>query len=553
MLLSKWRFAMCWLMLAIFASMAPLTLAADPAIVVSVKSVEELLDDVTYIGEVIDKPDIGETFNALIGQMTQGKGLIGVDQTRPVGGFLVITEQGQPMPPVVFIPVKSEKQFTELLGMFFPEISKTKSGLVTLKGPLLSFPVVGKFQDGYFFASQTAPALIDLPAPADFVNAKADIAVELLLSKIPEPLKQAFLQQVAVTAENAVDRPSEPAEALGYDLGRKLALDSMISTVTDGDRLTLALNIDAEEGKFALDLGVSAVVGTNMAKSLAVYGQEGSKFAELLPADSLMTLTFATPLSQDIGDALGKLMEVAGEQAQAEIENDANLKTAAEKKVAKDIATELLSVMSATFKAGRIDFAVAVGGESEEDMTVLAFAKIVAGNKVNGIVDRLAAELKKESPKSEGLKFNVATIGTAKIHEATPSEEKEATNPIKGPVYLGIGDDFLLISGGGESLETAKASAAKLVAGKAVGIRPKSRTAKSRAPISLRMKLSKALALSKNLDADTIAEAQETYKDGGDEIAIEITAGKNSIQLHLEIEDGVLELGSSLASGAAGR
>ncbi len=554
MLISKWRLTMCWLVLATFAAMTPLTLAADPAVVVSVKSVEELLEDITYLGEVVEKPETGETVKALIEQMTQGKGLIGVDQTRPVGGFLVITEQGQPMPPVVFIPVKNEKQFTELLGMFFPEFSKTKSGLVTLKGPLLPFPVVGKFQDGYFFATQAAPALIDLPAPADFVNAKADIAVELLISKIPDPLKQAFLQGAETAAEKAGDRPTDPAEALGYDLGRKLALDSMTSAVTDGDRLTLALNIDAEEGKFALDLGVSAVAGTGMAKSLAAYSQEGSKFAELLPADSLMTFTFAAPLSQDIGEAMGKLMEIASEQAHEEIENDANLKTPAEKKVAKDVATELLSVMTNTFKTGRLDFAFAVGGESEDDMTVLAFAKIAEGVKLNGIVSKLAAELKQTSPKAEGLKFNVASVGTTKIHEATQSEEDEATNPVKGPIHLGIGDDYLLLSGGGESLETAKSSASKLAAAaKAVGGKPKRTGAKSRAPISFRMKLSNALAFAKTLDADAIAEAQETYKDGGDEIAIEITAGKNSIQLHLEIEEGVLELGSSFAPGAAGR
>lgn len=544
MLQSRWRWISGWLAMTALAIFVPPVSAADPAIVVSLKSIEELLADATYIGETVNQPDAGEAAQALIDQFTQGKGLAGVDQTQPLGAFVVITEQGQPLPPVVFIPVSDQKAFLGLLGQFFPEVDVTDDGLVTLKNPQFP-PLAGKFEEGYFFASQLAPALEDLPVPADFVDPDADIAVELVISQVPDPLKQAFLQQVEAGARAAGERPADPVEAAGFDLGQKLAFGALKSFVTDGERLSLTLDIDSEAGTFAVNLGASAQADTAMAAAIESYRKSTSSFAELLPADSLMTFTFSTPLAEELQASLATIFEEGSKQADEELENDPSLKTDAEKQIAKDVKNQLMAVLIDTVKSGRLDLALAVGGTSKDDMSVLALQRIVGGQKIKGLLAKYGDELQKSAPDAEALKLNIATVGTASIHEIRVPDSSD--NPIKGPVHIGLGDDFLLASSGGESLETATALAKKLTA--KAPARPR-RGAEKRAPISLRMKMSSAMAISGEVPDDVVAEALETYKDGGDEMALEITADDGLIQLHLEIEEGVLTLGSSLAPGA---
>lgn len=541
-----------WLAAFVATAFAPAVQAAEPLAVLSIKSVQELIDDVGHIGELVEQPGASAAIDAIIGQFTGGKGLEGVDLEGRIGAFVTISDAGQPGAPVVFVPVDDEKAFLTLLGNFFPGAKKAGNGNVSLSAPN-GQKFVGKFQDGYFFASNVAPALQDLPDPEKISESEADISLELNFGKLPDPLKQIAIQQIdALAALQAGNLPTDPAERMGAEIGQKMTIDAFKSLLMDGDTFAISFDIDSEEGVIAFDIGVGAKSGTAMAKTIAAYGEKGSAFADLLAADSLMTFTFATPVTKEIQEGFVKGLELGSAEADKEIDDNADLKSDAEKKIAKDIKNSLMTVFSDTVKTGRIDFAVGVGGKGEKDMTMQLFAKIGSGQALNSTIEKAFAEAKKAGEKVEEIKLNVATAGTAKIHEIDKEKlNKEAEeDPFVGPAYLTIGDDFVILSAGSGSLDATKAAATKLSTGKAGGARfGKAAAGKGRAPISLRMKLSNLLAFSGQLDEDTLAEAKEAFKEGGDEIALEVTSTKNGIQLHFEIEDGVLQLGAAL-SGA---
>lgn len=550
MLMQRLSRPLMWLALLMAVFFSPVVQAAEPLAVFSIKSIEELLDDVGHIGELVEHPEAADTINGLIDQLTGGKGLQGIDETARIGAFVMISDAGQPGTPVVFIPVSDEKDFLALLGNFFPGAKKAASGMVTLKGPN-GQQFVGKFQDDYFFASQVATALQDLPDPETISKSESDITLELNFGKLPDPLKQLALQQLdAAVAIGAAQRPTDPVEAIGYDLGQNMTLDAFKSLITDGDSFSIAFDIDSEEGRIAFDIGVSAKSGTAMSKTIAAYGEKGSAFADLLAPDSLMTFTFATPLSAELQEGLAKSLELASKEADKEIEDEDKLKSDADRKIAKEVKNELFTVIGDSIKQGRADFAIGVGGKAENDMTMQFFAKIASGKTLNATIDRVVAEAKKSGEKLEGVKLNMASAGNAKIHEidkeALAKEGQE--DPFEGPAYVTIGDDFVLLAAGSDSLATSKAAATKLAT--KTGTRFGKPAGKGRAPISLRMKLSNLLAFSGQLDEDTLAEAKDAFKEGGDEIALEVAATKNSIQLHFEIEDGVLQLGAALGGKA---
>lgn len=551
MLLQRMSKPIVWLTLMIAATVTSALSAAEPLAVFSIKSIEELIDDVGHIGELVEQPQAADAVEGIIANFTGGKGLQGVDQTARIGAFVMMSDNGQPGMPVVFVPISDEKGFLELLGIFFPGANKAANGTVSLKAPN-GQQFVGKFQNDYFFASQIAPALQDLPDPEKISNSEADIALELNFGKLPDPLKQLVLQQLdAAVALGAANRPTDPAERIGYDIGQNMTLNAFKSLITDGDNLSISFDIDSEDGLIAFDIGVSAKSGTAMSKTIAAYSEKSSAFADLLSAESLMTFTFATPVSQELQDGLVKGLELGSAEADKEIEGNADLKSDAEKKVATDVKNSLFTVLTDTIKTGRMDFAIAVGGTGENDMTMQLFTKIASGKTLNSTIEKAVAEARKSGEKADEIKLNVATAGSAKIHEVDKdklsSEDKE--DPFKGPAYITIGDDFLILSAGTDSLTTTKAAATKLSSGKTGARFGKAAMAKGRAPISLRMKLSNLLAFSGQLDEDTLAEAKEAFQDGGDEIALEITSTKSGIQLHFEIEDGVLQLGAALAGG----
>ena len=60
-----------------------LTHETKPIAAVAVKSYDELVSNIKFVGGLADKPELGSEFEGLIAMGTQGKGLAGIDKSRP--------------------------------------------------------------------------------------------------------------------------------------------------------------------------------------------------------------------------------------------------------------------------------------------------------------------------------------------------------------------------------------------------------------------------------------------------------------------------------------
>src|SRR5690606_15715025 len=77
--------------------------AQEPVAVISVSSYNGLLGDVATVGEVAGKPGLDKFVEALITLQTGGKGLVGIDKTKPWGVQVTVGEAGPT--GVTFLPV----------------------------------------------------------------------------------------------------------------------------------------------------------------------------------------------------------------------------------------------------------------------------------------------------------------------------------------------------------------------------------------------------------------------------------------------------------------
>lgn len=54
-----------------------------PIAALAVASYNDLVSDVNFVGKLIDRPELGTAIDGLVAVVTQGKGLAGVDKSRP--------------------------------------------------------------------------------------------------------------------------------------------------------------------------------------------------------------------------------------------------------------------------------------------------------------------------------------------------------------------------------------------------------------------------------------------------------------------------------------
>ena len=83
-----------------------------PVVTGSLAGYDKLLGDIGTIGRLGGNPDLGKGLELMLQMLTHGKGLAGLDKSRPLASVLLT--DGQQFIPYVFIPVTDLKQLVEV-------------------------------------------------------------------------------------------------------------------------------------------------------------------------------------------------------------------------------------------------------------------------------------------------------------------------------------------------------------------------------------------------------------------------------------------------------
>ena len=88
-----------------------------PMAALAVASYNDLVSDVNFVGSLVGRPQLGGAMEGLLAMVTQGKGLAGVDKTRPWG--LIVQASGEEdITAYVFVPVTDFKKALGLLELY---------------------------------------------------------------------------------------------------------------------------------------------------------------------------------------------------------------------------------------------------------------------------------------------------------------------------------------------------------------------------------------------------------------------------------------------------
>ncbi len=534
---------LAWLpiVLAMLVVASQPAVAQEPVVVISTKSADGLISDAKYVLGAGGQPELGNLIDGMIDQFTQGKGLQGIERTKPLGAYMSIAAAGTP-DFVVFIPVNDIKAFRDLLATYLPQQQEVAGGTFSLQGQ--DQQIYGKYQNGYCYLTLLPAALSKLPDPAKFVTNKTyALSLEADIGKLPNEVKEQLLE----TIENAVAAPDEgapPADDVQARIqarAQKMTLQMFRMLVKETDRLSLGIEVDQKSKVLAVDVNVRARTGTPLAQSLAGYAKTTGAFAALGGPEAAMNFSFAAPVADELRDLMRDAFRAGFDQARAGIDSSEKLQTPEQKKVAKDLIDRVTKVIEATGDTGKIDAAVVMNTVSADKVQVVAAAKIAKGDELAKVID----DFVKQNPNDPGLKKlkrDVAKHGGARIHELAVELEGDAKQNLgDGPIHLAIRDDAVYFAIGGDSLAAVKAA-----------IDNTGKPAANRPPISIRMRPSKLIAVFAKDEDEQTKLARESFKGDGDHISLELLPAERGARLRLEFGEGFLRFIGALAGQQLG-
>lgn len=497
--------------------------AEQPTVVLGIKSVESILEGIDLIGEVVGEPGLRATMETSIEQFTGGAGEDGVDRDRPLGVYWNIDESNpQGLGTlVVFIPVSSADNFEKLIRKFVPNL-ETADG--QWKANVQGVPLFGTVSEDYFFVTTSSDGLSDLAEPESIVGDDYDIAIELNIAGIPQHLKAAFLSGVEQSAKNSsanAPPPQSDVEEQGRALGEEWTMAAIKSVANDGQKLTFGIDIDTESRMGTVDLALTGVPDSSLAKAFAVYNKLTPAFANVPTESTPLSLVMSIPTTGL--KKVDSLFKAIRESAMTEIDKDPKLTDAGDKRAAKDVANRLLTIFEATVKSGSLHSVIVMEEGDGDTIRLIGGTKVAKGDDAGKLWDDIL-KLSKESPDLAKVKTDVAKHAGARIHSITGDlDEKQEEMFGDNPIHLAIRPDSLWMAMGGGNLDALKNALDQ--SGK--------KAAKATPPISLRVMPATLVTFLEEDDEQLIERAKTLAGEDGDILVFEVApADTNGVKMH---------------------
>ena len=529
-----------------------------PLVTVSFAGYDELRADIEFVGKLGNNPQLAQGLEEMLQQMTQGKGLAGLDTKKPWGA-VVQTDGQQQFPIYGFIPVTDLKQLmgvvrdTKLVQV--PDDPADGIYEIATDGPSLFVQQKG----GWAFIASSREGLAQVPAEPEKVlgdlNRKYDLAVRASIRNVPSDYRKMFVEQMKTGAEIGMDRlPGESNEDYALRQGVAKQMIQQIDTmINDLDEVLIGWAIDRQAGTSYIDFQVTAVAGTKTAAQFAQAATVTTNFAGFdLPGAALTGNWGGTLTDSDVVQAKNAITNVRT-VALKELNNQGL--SPDELKLASQLLSDLLDVAEKTVENKTADGGLALLLKPGA-LTFVAGFTIADGAKLEKALKQLAAEVQKAEPKvAQILKLDAETHQGIRFHAlAVPTSEMndEMATKLFGDtldVVLGISDSSVYLAVGRDAASTLKQviDQSKAQAGKQI---PPARIALAATPIA---KFVAEIADEEGAkQMATKIGAMLEQSGGKDHLILTSKPVPDGATVRLEVEEGLLKLPGILSQMMGG-
>lgn len=515
--------------------------------VVGATSYNNLIGDINFVGSLADRPELGQMLQGMIAMFTQGKGLDGIDQSKPWG--VILQTDGQQFLPVGCIAVTDINKVFDIVRGFGAQISDGADGVKQIVLPGGQSLHV-KESGGWAYLGQSPDALTNLPAdPAAELNkivADYDLGAQVTVQNIPEQFRQMLLQQMKAGMEDGL-KQNEGESDEDFANRRKLAeaqVAQLESLISDVNEIATGWALDSKDQKTFFDFTATFLPGSKLAKQVAAQGTPKTDFAGFYQPGAAVTMSFASQADPEmIKENIEQMkitMDTMRKQAEKAIDDEEDIPDEETRTAVKAALADFMDAFQATMESGHIDGAASLH-MAAEGLTLVAGASIKEPAKFESGLKKLAALAEKE-PEFNGVQWNAATHEGVNFHTLSvpvPEDDADARQMFgeKVDVAFGIGPDAVFVAAGDGNLDAAKKAidASKAEAGKEVP------------PFEFSAALGQIMAFaavhSKEEDramVQSIADMLKNDAQGRDHVRAKYTFIENGAKYRFEAEEGVL-------------
>ncbi|MGA2619134.1 MAG: hypothetical protein ABSF26_16110 [Thermoguttaceae bacterium] len=539
----------------------PAATAAEPDKVLAVvagPSYEELLSDAGFVGKLIDRPQLGSLLEGLVAMATQGKGLTGIDKSRPCG--IVVAAEGSDSDTAApgkvsgyaFLPVTDLKQVLDVLEPYV-SAEQTGGGVYKLSPKDGKKPVYVKAAGGWAFGSDKPEGLAHVAAdPLALLGGLEKpyvVAARIFVANLPAQYREQFLAQMKKGAHenNQQRKPDESEQAFAARLKIIGQIIGMVEgVVNDLDQISLGWGLDRGAEKTFLDLSITARPGTPTAGQFTSLSALTSKFQGFRLPGAALAMNFAGTLSAAKIEILGAVVD----QAQAAGMKEAEKKNQPGEKLdqVKQVVSDLAELVRKTVRSGRCDGAVTVLLDPAA-ATGLAGLYVADGALLDKALKTLADMAIADNPGvAQLVKLDADRAQSVRLHTVSIPIGPETDNrdKIVGAIgetldiVIGVGPDSAYLAAGRDALATLKRAIGASATASGVPILD---LALAGEPVARFMA---AVAKPKDQPPAALAASELKKTPGKDHINFVARPIANGVQYHLEVEQGIIHSAARL-------
>jgi hypothetical protein len=524
-----------------------------PVAAVAVASYSNLVSDVNFVGSLVDRPQLGAGLEGLLAMVTQGKGLDGIDKTR-TWGLVVQASDAKDITGYVFVPVTEFKKVLGLLELYTTVDSQGDFYELTPKNGQQG-GYVKQQGDWAFFAQKPemlAHCAADPVALLGKLKKEYIVAGRIFLANVPEGLRDQFLKQVKQGMQKDAARHSN--ESSDEYANRKKIIQELTSylprVLGELDQVLFGWGLDQSAEKTFVDVSITAKPDTKTAEEMGLAAKAKTNFAGFHIPGAAVTYAVAGTMPPAKQEIASTVVEVARSKGLSQIENETiEVKRAA----AKEALNNGADLVQKIIKSGRADGAATllVGPNAA---TALLAGYVADGAMLDKLLHTIAQAIADDHPevfqfvtfdaeKSDALRFHTISI-------PLPADSAEAQKVIqligeKLEIVIGVGKENAYLAVGRDALANLKKAieASAKLGQKAVS------------PVEISVAVERMATL-----AATIGNPQERPRaamieselkktPGKDHVVLAVRPISNGVQVHLEVEQGLLRLFGHLAVG----
>lgn len=515
--------------------------------VVGAASYNDLVGDVNFIGSLAERPELGQMLQGTIALFTQGRGLEGVDQSKPWG--VILQTNGQQFMPVACLAVTDLDKVLTIVKGFGAQVQDGADGAKQISLPN-GQTIHVKHENGWAYIAQSESALASLPAnplaELNQITSEYDLGARVAAQNVPEQYRQMAVQAIKAGMEDGLKKKDDESDEQ-YESRRKMAearIKQLEQMVNEIDVVTVGWAIDTAQQKTYIDATYQFLPDSKLAKQIAGYGQPKTDFAGFYQTDAAATLSFASQadpamIKENI-EQMQATMDTMRKQAEKAIDEEDDIPDDETRAAIKSAMNDFLDAFQATIESGKMD-----GGASlqlgTDKLTLVAAAQIKDPGKFESGLKKLA-ELAAKEPDFKGVQWNAANHEGVNFHTMAipvPAEEAEARKMFgeQVDVAIGIGSEAVYVALGNDNLAAVNKAIddSKANPGKAVP------------PFEFSMALGQVMefAAANAKDAQrpmlqSIADMLKENAQGRDHVRASGVLIENGLKYHFEAEEGVL-------------